>query len=241
MILVYLGYISTRYLKCTGTWNTKRPSKNHLKYKNWSRHFNSYIFYRWLPQSPVANSHFTTRKTTLSLVISTVFLLSNALYPPLHRTPVDIRDMCTIPRSILAFFPFSRRCGSAGFHLFNNLGISSSINPDNVFGVVSSPSPYSSSGHNLIPCITVLTMYVFLLGWDLLILFQDKLIKLLHLLAIFSLGTAMIHFLFWFFHPLLLFLPPIASPHFCAPLLASVTSCWCVSNVIYVHWFSSTH
>ena len=36
VILVYLGYSSTRYFQCTGTWNTNRPSKHHFQSKTWS-------------------------------------------------------------------------------------------------------------------------------------------------------------------------------------------------------------
>ena len=35
-ILGYLGYISTRYLKCTGTRNKNIPSEHHFQSKTWS-------------------------------------------------------------------------------------------------------------------------------------------------------------------------------------------------------------
>ena len=136
---VYIGYSYTRYLQCKATWNTKRPSKYHLKYKTLRRPFNSYIFFRCLTQIIVENSRFPNRRGSLSLVIYTVFLLINVVYPPLNITILDIRDICTIHRGIFAFCPISGIYGSADFHPFRNLGISFSIKPDNIFSVFKSP------------------------------------------------------------------------------------------------------
>ena len=59
------------------------------------------------------------------------------------------------------FRPLSGRCGSANFHPFKNLGLSSSIKPENIFGVVSSSSTRASSGHKLVPGSNVPSMDFF--------------------------------------------------------------------------------
>ena len=140
--------------------NHKKTLQASLEIQNLKLPFNSYIFSRWLIQSPVANSRFTTKRASLSVVIYTIFTFRNALYPPLHITPVEIRDMCTIPRSILTFCSLYGSCGSADFYPFNNTGLSSSINPYNIFGVLSYPPPCVSSVQKLLPGATLSTMKV---------------------------------------------------------------------------------